>query len=163
MSPDLRRPSATTPSSPPTAPGFDGTAALALPLAAPSARTLQAVNSRDEQRTVEQFAARITGAATEVLAGKRPVQQLARWLPRDLLAGLQLRALLSSTESTSPGSRAVRAHRAASVTSVRASMVQPGTYEAVVVVSDRLRSRAVALRLERVSDGGWGVTALEIG
>jgi hypothetical protein len=42
-------------------------------------------------------------------------------------------------------------------------MVQPGIYEASAVVSDRVRCRAVALRLEQVRDSGWRVTALEIG
>ncbi|WP_246036134.1 Rv3235 family protein [Sinomonas susongensis] len=123
-----------------------------------------AVSPSAERHSVEQLAARITSAALEVLAGQRPVQQLAPWLPRDLLARLQLRANLGRADVAPPQSRAAKAHRASIVTSARASLVAPGIYEASAVVSDRLRSRAIALRLERRGSGrGWRVTALEIG
>jgi hypothetical protein len=121
------------------------------------------VGSNAEKHAVEQLAARITGAAVEVLAGQRPVQQLAPWMSRDLLSRLQLRANLGRSDLAPPRSRATQAHRASTVTSARASLVAPGVYEASAVVSDRLRSRAVALRLEHLSGSGWRVTALEIG
>ncbi|KHL00677.1 hypothetical protein LK10_19205 [Sinomonas humi] len=126
-------------------------------------RALHAAGSSAERHSVEQLAARITGAAVEVLAGQRPVAQLAPWLPRDLLARLQLRANLGRMDSAPTPSRSARAHRASTVTSARATLVSPGVYEASAVVSDRLRSRAVALRLENVRGSGWRVTALEIG
>lgn len=163
MSRDVTRPGAAIAALPRAGVGVDGTSALADPPAPLPPRPLHAVGSSTERHSVEQLAARITGAAVEVLAGRRPVQQLAPWLPRDLLARLQLRANLGRIDTETPRSRAARAHRASTVTSARAALVSPGVYEASAVVSDRLRSRAVALRLENVSGGGWRVTALEIG
>lgn len=163
MSADPLPDSSATPAFPRATAGIDGTSALALPPAPLPPRTLHAVGSTAEKHSVEQLTARITNAAVEVLAGQRPVQQLAPWLPRDLLARLQLRAHLGRVETAPPRSRAARAHRASTVTSVRASFVSPGVYEACAVVSDRLRSRAIALRLEHMSGSGWRVTALEIG
>ncbi|BAS17199.1 hypothetical protein AHiyo8_55020 [Arthrobacter sp. Hiyo8] len=48
------------------------------------------------------------------------------------------------------------------VRSVRVCAVNDGVYEASLVVSEELRSRAVAMRLEGIN-GTWRVTALEIG
>jgi hypothetical protein len=48
------------------------------------------------------------------------------------------------------------------VRSVHVCAVTDGVYEASLVVSEELRSRAVAMRLEG-SNGAWTVTALEIG
>ena len=134
----------------------------------PPVRRLRAVPATDEAEEVRRLAATITLAAMEVLAGTRPVQQLATWLHRDLLAPIQLRAELSRASTAArqaaagPGRRLAIVHRAAVVKAARASYVGPGVYEAAVVVVDATRCRAVALRLE-TSDRGWKVTALEIG
>lgn len=146
-----------------TALTVDGTSALALPLECREERQLHAVGSAAEREWIAQLAARITGAAIEVLAGRRPVQQLAPWLHRDLLANLQLRAALSRAEGAGRSGRTARVHRGATVLSSRAAMVRPGIYEASAVVSERIRCRAVALRLEQIQSSGWRVTALEIG
>lgn len=135
----------------------------------PPTRRLRAVPAPDEAAEVRRLAATITLATMEVLAGTRPVQQLAIWLHRDLLAPVQLRAELSrastATRQGAAGARGRRlalVHRTAVVRTARASLVAAGIYEAAVVVVDAARCRAVALRIE-TSDRGWKVTALEIG
>ncbi|WP_077490057.1 Rv3235 family protein [Sinomonas mesophila] len=136
----------------------------------PPVRRLRAVQTPDESEEVRRLAATITLAAMEVLAGTRPVQQLAIWLHRDLLVPVQLRAELSRASTAArqeaagaAGRRLALVHRAAVVKAARASLVGPGVYEAAVVVIDAARCRAVALRLEASDRGGWKVTALEIG
>ena len=133
----------------------------------PPGRRLRAVPTPDEAEEVRRLAATITLAAMEVLAGTRPVQQLALWLHRDLLAPVQLRAELSRASTAArqgpSGRRLALVHRAAVVKAARATLVKPGVYEAAVVVADAARCRAVALRLEASDRGGWKVTALEIG
>ncbi|MEA5453108.1 Rv3235 family protein [Sinomonas sp. JGH33] len=141
----------------------EGTSALAAPFAMPAPRHLHAVGSADEQRWVARLAARITGAAIEVLAGVRPVHQLAHVAHRDILAALQLRANLSRADAPGASPELALVHRGAAILSSQASMVRPGVYEASAVVSDRLRCRAVAMRLEQIRGAGWRVTALEIG
>ncbi|MDQ4503262.1 Rv3235 family protein [Sinomonas sp. ASV322] len=144
-------------------PSTDGSSALAVPFAVAAPRHLHAVGSADERKWVAQLAARITGAAIEVLAGLRPVHQLAHVAHRDVLAALQLRASLSRKDAPGAAPQLALIHRGATVLSSRASVVRPGVYEASAVVSDRLRCRAVAMRLEQIRDTGWRVTALEIG
>jgi hypothetical protein len=124
-----------------------------------SPRPLRAV---DEKTEVCAIARGTVQAAIEVLAGTRPMNQLARRLDQRCLASLQHRAAL--TRRLVPGSlpEARRLHRNPVVRSVRACEVAPGVYEASAVVADELRVRAVAVRLERSSQV-WRVTALEIG
>lgn len=146
----------------------DGSGALApVPVERPS-RRLHAVVSPQEAEEVRKLAAAITRAAMEVLAGNRPLAQLARWLHRDLLAPIQLRADLSRApgpgrEPAKASRRLALVHRAVVVKAAHASLVEPSVYEAAVVVSDAARCRAVALRLEAAGRGSWQVTALEIG
>ncbi len=152
-------PSARPPAGTPPA----GSPAAAVPIASPTPRRLHAVGSDNERKWIAQLAGRITGAALEVLGGHRPVQQLAAWMPRDLLAALQLRASLSRKDTPGAAPELALIHRATTVLSSRATMIRPGIYEACAVASDQLRSRAVAMRLEYSRDSGWRVTALEIG
>lgn len=101
-------------------------------------------------------------AAIEVLAGTRPVHQLARRLDQQCMAALQHRAALIrlNRQSSSPSTTGV--HRNPAVRSVRASEVTADIYEASAVVVDETRARAVALRLER-NNKVWRITVLEIG
>lgn len=133
------------------------------------ARRLHAVPSPREAEEVRKLAAAITRAAMEVLAGTRPVMQLAPWLHRDLLAPMQLRTDLRRAAMAGKGAvagnqvpKVALLHRSAVVKAAHATLVQPGVYEAAVVVSDAARCRAVALRLE-TAGRGWRVTALEVG
>lgn len=115
-------------------------------------------------------------AAVEVLAGHRPLAQLARWLTPDVYDGLARRAVL-----TAPGTRvldaAAGAHdlagdptdpvpagvaRRPSVRRVRVHRVDAHTVESSVVVAHADRVRAVAVRLTR-STGRWRASALVVG
>ena len=99
----------------------------------------------------------------EVLAGIRPVHQLARRLDPRCLAMLQHRASLIRRELARSSSPALaKLHRNSLVRSVRVCEVAPGIYEACAVVVDDMRARAVAVRLER-SKEVWRVTELVIG
>ena len=102
-------------------------------------------------------------AAMEVLAGIRPIHQLARRLDPRCLAALQHRAALIRREITRTGNPAlVRLHRNSAVRSVRICEVRDGVYEGSAVVVDDVRARAVAVRLEQ-SKQVWRVTELVIG
>ncbi|WP_456788010.1 Rv3235 family protein [Cellulomonas sp. P5_C5] len=102
--------------------------------------------------------ARAVGLASlEVLAGRRSVAQLARWLTPGVYETLQVRAgLTQRVLGTSGGTRPPVVRRA------RACRVDPHVLEASLVADDGVRVRAVALRLEG-HRGAWRVTALEIG
>ncbi|MFK0001366.1 Rv3235 family protein [Paenarthrobacter sp. NPDC090522] len=103
----------------------------------------------------------IAQAAVEVLAGTRPVQQLARFLDADCYLALQHRAGL--TRDFVVRSRAQqRVHLSPMVRSVRVCHISDEIHEATIVVAEDLRCRAIAMRLE-LSAGTWQVTALEIG
>ncbi|MFF1828618.1 Rv3235 family protein [Paenarthrobacter sp. NPDC058040] len=103
----------------------------------------------------------IAQAAVEVIAGTRPVQQLARFLEADCYVALQHRAGL--TRDFVVRSRAPqRIHLSPMVRSVRVCRISDEVHEASVVVAEDLRCRAIAMRLE-LCDGAWRVTALEIG
>lgn len=96
------------------------------------------------------WAGRLVLAMLEVLAGRRPVQQLMPWT--DELVYRQI-------------SRAVRRRRAGDVSgvlrSVHVSEPADGVAEVCAVVSGSDRTRAVAARLEG-SDGKWRCTALHL-
>jgi len=116
----------------------------------------------DQHREVCDISRSTVQAAIEVLAGTRPAQQLARRLDERCLAALQHRAALTRRVASGTSPTAGRLHRNPAVRSVRACRVSEDVYEASAVVSDELRVRAVALRLER-SRLVWRVTVLEIG
>lgn len=96
-------------------------------------------------------------AALEVLAGRRPVAQLARWLAPAVYEALQVRAGLTARVLRTPeGARHPQVRR------FRVTPVLTTTREVTVVADDAGRVRAVALRLE-AHRGVWRATALEIG
>ncbi len=96
-------------------------------------------------------------ASLEVLAGRRSVAQLARWLTPGVYATLQVRAGL--TQRVLGPDRGVRPPV---IRRARACRIDPHVLEATVVADHGARVRAVALRLEG-HRGAWRVTALEIG
>jgi hypothetical protein len=96
-------------------------------------------------------------AALEVLAGRRPVAQLARWLAPGVYEAVQVRsALTARVLQTTPGVRRPVVRR------FRLTSLVPTAHEVSVVTDDAGRVRAVALRLE-AHRGTWRATALEIG
>lgn len=127
----------------------------------PSSRpALQPVDEAAEVRAIVRGTVQ---AAMEVLAGIRPVHQLARRLDPRCLGNLQHRASLIRRELARTGNPALaQLHRNSVVRSVRVCEVADGIYEASAVVVDDVRARAVAVRLER-SKHVWRVTELVIG
>jgi len=117
----------------------------------------------DELSEVRAVARGTVQAAMEVLAGIRPVHQLARRLDPRCLSALQHRACLIRREVARTNNPALeRLHRNSTVRSVRVCEVAEGIFEASAVVVDDVRARAVALRLER-GKHVWRVTELVIG
>lgn len=117
----------------------------------------------DDLAEVRAIARSTVQAAMEVLAGIRPVHQLARRLDPRCLAALQHRAALIRREVNRTGNPALaRLHRNSTVRSVRVCEVSDGVYEASAVVLDDIRARAVAVRLEQ-SKQVWRITELVIG
>ena len=127
------------------------TAAVSTPAGAPG----------DEVREICAITGATVQAAIEVLAGTRPIHQLARRLDQRCLTVLQHRAALTRRVAARAPRKMGLLHRNASVRSVHACQVTADIYEASAVVVDELRVRAVAVRLER-SKNVWRVTALEI-
>ncbi|WP_018760223.1 Rv3235 family protein [Arthrobacter sp. 135MFCol5.1] len=117
----------------------------------------------DEAAEVRAITRGTIQASMEVLAGIRPVHQLARRLDPRCLSALQHRAALIRRELTRTGNPALaRLHRNSVVRSVRVCEVSDGIYEASAVVVDDVRARAVAVRIER-SKQVWRVVELVIG
>ncbi len=141
--------------------GADGASAGSLPGGIASDKAGE--RAREEARLVRVMAGKIGQAAIEVLAGTRPIQQLARWLDPRSFDALLVRAALTRAAQEDAGHGNVRQlHRNPTVRSVHCSAVGPGIYESSLVVSEQLRQRALAMRLEQ-DHGVWKVTALEIG
>lgn len=99
---------------------------------------------------------RLAGAGVEVIAGRRPAGQLARWLAPGVLDALRTRAALTRRTATPPPTRAP------TVRGVRVCALHERLVEASAVVDDGRRVRAIALRLEP-HRGAWRATAFEIG
>ena len=128
-----------------------------------SGAPLGPLRAADENAEIRAITRNTVQAAMEVLAGIRPVHQLARRLDPRCLAALQHRASLIRRELARSASPALaRLHRNSVVRSVHACEVAPGIYEASAVVVDDIRARAVAVRLER-SKQVWRVTELVVG
>lgn len=106
---------------------------------------------------VEQWAGSLVVAAAEVLSGCRPVQQLTRWLDRDVYATLARRAGLRARLHGRPS-----AITHARLLAIRASDGPDSVHEVTAVVHDGAQVRAVALRVERWGSR-WRASALEIG
>ncbi len=90
----------------------------------------------------------------DVLAGRRDVTTVRRWVEPHLYRRLQIRAEASPAHT--PQSIPAR------VLSSRVCYPSKTVAEASIVVQEQGRSRAVAMRLESFR-GRWKITALEIG
>ncbi|MDJ0315224.1 Rv3235 family protein [Arthrobacter sp. H35-D1] len=124
-----------------------------------------------ERAVVGAMSCKVAQAAVEVLSGVRSVQQLARWLDARCLSALTTRARLHAEaykaqtrrQSQVPGAANVHTLRHQPlVHSVHCSAVSPGIFETCVVIADKTRFRAIAMRFE-LNRGLWKVTALQIG
>lgn len=104
-------------------------------------------------------AKRLTQAIVEVMAGRRPVQQLMPVTSERVYAALLTR-LAATAAVQIPGHR--RPGRLpGQVQTVRVDEPADGVAEACAVVTHRGRSRAIALRLEGF-DGRWRCTYLQL-
>jgi hypothetical protein len=99
--------------------------------------------------------ARLVQALAEVLAGDRPLAQLAPYLAPPVYAGID-RRLAGSPR------RAGRLPAVPAVRCLRVCEPRPGVAEVAAVVRRGQRTRAMALRLEAI-DGRWRCTALQVG
>ncbi|MCJ1695043.1 MULTISPECIES: Rv3235 family protein [Rathayibacter] len=115
--------------------------------------------TRAELPDPEPILSRLTLLVVEILAGSREIDQIARWLTDDVYRHLQKRVVLAS-RARSLQKRP--AHRIP-FTVGRVVMSEPrdGVVEAVVLVHNRVRTRAVAIRLEGM-DARWRATAVNV-
>lgn len=144
-------------------PGHPPQGQTPAPVVPVTAQNLVALRPVDHLTDVRAITRSTVQAAMEVLAGIRPIHQLARRLDPRCLAALQHRAALIRRELNRTANPALaRLHRNSTVRSVRVCEVSDGIYEASAVVVDDVRARAVAVRLER-SKQVWRVTELVIG
>jgi hypothetical protein len=138
------------------------------PSALPRGLATGAVNPLDPR----QACCMVALAAVEVLAGTRPIAQLARWVTPGVYDALARRAALTAPRTRVLDPAAAQADlrdadptawsRRPSVRRVRACPVDEHTLEASVVIAHADRVRAVALRLTRDA-GRWRASALVVG
>jgi hypothetical protein len=95
----------------------------------------------------------------EILAGARELEQISRWVSDGVYAHLLTRVVLSSRARQATGERTTRP--TFRISGCRVDSPADGVVEAVVVVHGRVRSRAVAFRLEGL-DRRWRATAIHV-
>jgi hypothetical protein len=101
----------------------------------------------------------LTRCVIEVLAGARDLEQLARWVSDDVYRHLLKRVVLSTRARRARAQTATRP--AFSIGSTSICEPRDGVVEAVVIVTGRARTRAVAIRLEGL-DSRWRATAINV-
>ncbi|HEX4443394.1 MAG TPA: Rv3235 family protein [Galbitalea sp.] len=101
----------------------------------------------------------LTRCVIEVLAGARELEQLARWVSDDVYRHLLKRVVLSSRARQARGQKATRPSFSIGSTSI--CEPRDGVVEAVIIVRNRVRTRAVAIRLEGL-DSRWRATAINV-
>ncbi|MDQ1122924.1 Rv3235 family protein [Microbacterium trichothecenolyticum] len=107
----------------------------------------------------ETFARNVVRGVLEVLSGVREVEQLARWLSEDVYRTLSVRASLAARARSARRITALR--EVHEIRNVHVFEPADGIVEATVTAAARVRTRAIALRLEGL-DGRWRVTALAL-
>lgn len=107
---------------------------------------------------LRQQAARLTQAIVETLAGRRPPRQLEPWLTKTVYNQLQIRLRIGARRPVGRSARLASLH----LSEIDATVAEVAGR---IVIGDR--SRALALRLERMTDHhgrtGWRCTALTWG
>lgn len=95
----------------------------------------------------------------EILAGARDLEQISRWVTDDVYRHLLKRVVLSSRARRATGQTVKRPSFSIGSTSI----CEPGdgVVEGVVIIHSRIRSRAVAVRLEGL-DHRWRATAVNV-
>lgn len=115
--------------------------------------------TRAELPDPEPILACLTLLVVEVLAGSREIDQLARWLSDDVYRHLQKRVVMAARARSLKGRSAQRIP--STVGRVVVTEPRDGVVEAVVLVHNRVRTRAVAIRLEG-TDARWRATAINV-
>ena len=95
----------------------------------------------------------------EALVGARSLDQVSRWVTESVFVHLLRRVVIASRARAISGSEAPRPRLR--VGEPHISSPVPGVVEAVVLVHQPARSRAVAIRLETVR-GRWRATAITV-
>lgn len=154
-------------------PSTDGTLALAFPLPSgvpavpdpPARLRLVPPTEEDAERRgtamppPRPWAGRLVQAVVEVLAGDRPLAQLARWTVAGVYFDLQRMAIRASRERAAAVPRRPTADV---VRSLHVSEPVAGVAEVCALIERGARVRALALRMEDL-DGRWQCTALLFG
>jgi hypothetical protein len=101
----------------------------------------------------------LTHYVLEVLAGARELDQLIRWVTKDVYANLLKRVVLSARARAVSGQRVNRPR----LTVLRTIVTEPcdGVIEGVVIVQTPVRVRAIAIRLEGL-DSRWRASAITV-
>ena len=116
-------------------------------------------SGRAELADPEPLLRNLTHCVIEVLAGARDLEQLARWVTDDVYRNLSKRVVLAARARRAKG--LVPQRPAFSVGRVHLDEPADGIVEAVVIVHQRARSRAVAIRLEGL-DQRWRASAISV-
>lgn len=114
---------------------------------------------RSELPDPEPLLRNLTLCVIEVLAGARDLEQLARWVTDDVYRNLTKRVVLAARARRVKGQAPQRP--AFSLGRVITCEPADGVVEAVIMVHQRARSRAVAIRLEGF-DQRWRASAISV-
>ncbi len=95
----------------------------------------------------------------EVLAGARSLDQVSRWVTDSVFVNLLRRSVIASRARAMAGADAPRPRLR--VGDPLVTYPVPGVVEAVVLVHQPARTRAIAIRLETVR-GRWRATAITV-
>ncbi|MER3387383.1 MAG: Rv3235 family protein [Microcella pacifica] len=101
----------------------------------------------------------LTRCVIEILAGARELEQIARWVTDDVYRTLLSRSVISARARAAR--RAPTRRPSFSLGGVRICEPRDGVVEAVIVVVNRARCRAVAIRLEGL-DRRWRASAIHV-
>jgi hypothetical protein len=101
----------------------------------------------------------LTRCVMEVLRGARDIDQLGRWISEDVYKHLLKRQLISARARQIKGIPATRPVLV--IGRITTSSPRDGVVEAVVMVYEKPRARAVAIRLEGV-DQRWRATSIGV-
>jgi hypothetical protein len=101
----------------------------------------------------------LTRCVIEILAGVRHLDQLARWVTDEVHLNLMRRVTIAARSRAITGASAKRPRL--TISEPRVSEPLDGVVEAVVMVHQPARSRAVAIRLEGF-DGRWRASAITV-
>lgn len=115
--------------------------------------------TRAELPDPEPMLRNLAHCVVEAMAGARDLEQLARWVTDDVYRNLSKRVALAARARRVRGARPQRP--VFSIGTVRYGEPADGVVEAVVIVHQRPRSRAIAIRLEGL-DSRWRASALTV-